>query len=72
MSMKLTSDHIGHIVNSKLYLNRGTFAEVREQIVEAYGNLRGVKIVRLKAGTMLDPAPDHYCVPHSSQYEVLR
>lgn len=74
--MKLSEDRIGHIVRGSLYLAapKEKLAPYKEECRKVYGDLRGVKFVRVKVGTHLTiPSSwSGFTPPYQSEMEVLK
>jgi|JI10StandDraft_1071094.scaffolds.fasta_scaffold1017709_3 hypothetical protein len=72
--MILTTDRLGHILSDAIYLTKEGrhFDEYVSWLRRVYGNLRGVRIVTVAAGTDLTSLRPWagYAVPHPSQYVV--
>jgi|GEM_PF-5925314 hypothetical protein len=75
--MKLNEDRIGHIVRGSLYLASAgeNLKAYKEECRRVYGDLRGVKFVKVKGGTDL-MAPSlpvfGWGVPYKRSMEVLK
>lgn len=71
--MILEENRFGHITNGKCYLApRGIELEAyKDMLRNAYGSLRGVKLIELHEGAELLALPDAWQVPYSSEYSAV-